>query len=82
MNYTIADKIYECIAKDLCCEITSITDEDGWNITNGWDSIIHISIITNVEKSFNIAIPDEEISNLTTAKKLIQYVSELLEKED
>lgn len=82
MNHTIKDEMYICIAKELGCEVTSITDEDGWNITNGWDSIIHISIITNIEKVFDITIPDEEISNLTTVGKIMGYVRELIDRRN
>lgn len=79
MNDITKEQICECIAAELGCDVIDISDMDGWNITNKWDSIAHISIITKIEGCFNISIPDNEISNLTTVGKLAQYVSEILE---
>ena len=41
---------------------------------NNWDSINHLRIILEIEKEFNIKIPQHEIPLIISFKEILKYV--------
>lgn len=43
---------------------------------NNWDSINHIKIILMLQQEFSVSFTADEISNITSIKDIIKFVSE------
>lgn len=50
------------------------TDESNFREDLGCDSLDIIDLVMEVEKEFNISIPDNDIEKILTVKGLIDYV--------
>jgi len=70
----IEKKVKSIIAKELDCRASSLTNESGLLTHFNWDSLSHIAIITELEAAFKVVVPDGEIANLVTVKKLLEFV--------
>lgn len=46
----------------------------------GYDSLDHICLISEVEKEFNLSIPDEEMEKFRTARDVIDWVYKEINK--
>lgn len=75
------DIIVRIVAKELKCDVNSLRDDSGWNKTIGWDSLAQIGIISSIEESFSIIIPDEMITQLVDIKNILEYVEQNLQRE-
>ena len=52
------------------------TDDSSFRYDLGCDSLDVVDLIMEVEREFNISIPDADIEKVTTVKGLINYVKE------
>lgn len=73
---SIKDKIMTIVSNIIGCPISELTDKSGLLTQFNWDSLNHISIITDVEQYFHISIQDDLIVELNNIKKLTEYVEE------
>lgn len=72
-----SEKIKGLVSKVLVLPEHDITDES--NIYNdlGADSLDCVEIVMEVEKEFNITIPDEKAENWSTVLDILKTVEEL-----
>lgn len=73
----IESKVKEIVSSILQCKIEDLNETSGLLTQYNWDSLNHISIITEIELNFDIVIPDEKIIELNNIKSLIQYINEV-----
>lgn len=73
----IQKKIVEIVSNVIGCNINELNDLSGLLTQYNWDSLNHISIISEIELAFGISIPDELIVELNNIQKLTKYVEEV-----
>ena len=71
----IKKKVRAIIAKNGICEVEEITDEASFNEDLGLDSLDIVQIIVDMEREFDISIPDddaEKVKNLNECVALVE----------
>lgn len=71
---SVESKIKEIIEKKLGVNSKHYSGNSNFREDLGCDSLDLIDIIMEVEREFNIAIPDNDIDQVSTVKGLINYV--------
>lgn len=69
-------KIKEIIENRLGINPANYKEESSFIMDLGCDSLDLVDIIMEVEKEFNISIPDDAIDQVSTVGGLINYVKE------
>ncbi len=70
------DDLMQCIAEVLNCDASSISNEDGLNLTKGWDSVAHTALIVAIEERFEIGFDFEEFETLVNVKSIRASLAE------
>lgn len=68
------EKIKALLAEELGVNAEEITAETSFKEDLGADSLDLFELVTNLEEEYNIEIPAEELENLTTIGKVIDYL--------
>lgn len=68
------EKIKALLAEELGVNADEITAETSFKEDLGADSLDLFELVTNLEEEYNIEIPAEELENLTTIGKVIDYL--------
>jgi acyl carrier protein len=71
------------ITKTVVAELRSVTGQKSIDLDlplkdQGVDSITAMELIIEMERKFNITVPDEKIEQLKTARSVIELVQTLL----
>ncbi len=75
----IESKVREAFIKVLEHDDFTLTDETTAHDVDGWESITHMMIITEIEKSFNIKFKLISLMNMNNIGDLMQTIeSEIL----
>lgn len=70
----VFDKVKEIIVNELKVDADKITLDTNLKDDLGADSLDAVEIVMALEDEFSISIPDEEIQNISTVKKLVEYI--------
>jgi acyl carrier protein len=70
-----ADKVKEIIVRELGVERDKLTDNASFIDDLGADSLDIVELVMEVEKEFNIDIPDEEAETLRTVGDAVGYLN-------
>ena len=73
---SVESKIKELIENKLGINSRHYSENSNFREDLGCDSLDLIDLIMEVEREFNIAIPDSDIDQVSTVKGLINYVKE------
>lgn len=73
----IASRVKNIIVEKLGVDESEVTPEASFTNDLGADSLDTVELIMELEKEFNVSIPDEQAENITTVGEAIGY----LEKE-
>ena len=68
------EKIKALLAEELGVNEDEITESTSFKEDLGADSLDLFELVTNLEEEYNIEIPAEELENLTTVGKVIDYL--------
>ena len=68
------EKIKALLAEELGVNEDEITEATSFKEDLGSDSLDLFELVTNLEEEYNIEIPAEELENLTTVGKVIDYL--------
>lgn len=69
----IEAKVKEIIAEKADCEISDVKEQT--NVEElGLDSLDRVELVMEIEKEFNICVPDDEAENAVTTKDLVGLV--------
>jgi len=70
----IAKKVKEIVSDKLAVDESKVTEAASFVNDLGADSLDVVEFVMEVEKEFNITIPDEEATKLTTVGDAIAYI--------
>lgn len=68
------EKIVNIISEQLGCEADTITEDTGIMDDLGADSLDMVELLMEIEESFGVIVPDEEIPSLRTVRDIVSYV--------
>ncbi len=68
---------FEVVANALEINIDLLNENSAIGETLNWDSLNHMVIITDLETSYGIVIPNEDIEKYFTMKSIIQLYENL-----
>ena len=71
------EKIIELTADTLGANAAEITAETSFKEDLGADSLDLFELVTNLEEEYNIEIPAEQLEEMTTVGKVIDYLKSI-----
>jgi acyl carrier protein len=77
----IASKVKGIIVEKLGVDESEVTPEASFTNDLGADSLDTVELIMELEKEFNVSIPDEQAENITTVGQAISYLEEQVGKK-
>jgi acyl carrier protein len=70
----LEEKVKEIIAKELGVEREKLTNDASFMEDLGADSLVTVELVMELEKEFNIDIPDEDAEKLRTVGDALTYL--------
>lgn len=70
----IAERVIKIIVDKLGVDASEVTAEASFTNDLGADSLDTVELIMELEKEFDINIPDEQAENIQTVGQAIEYV--------
>ena len=77
----IASKVKGIIVEKLGVDESEVTPEASFTNDLGADSLDTVELIMELEKEFNVSIPDEQAENITTVGQAISYLEDQVGKK-
>ena len=71
------EKIKALLAEELGVNAEEITAETSFKEDLGADSLDLFELVTNLEEEYNIEIPAEQMEEMTTVGKVIDYLKSI-----
>ena len=71
------EKIKALLAEELGVNADEITAETSFKEDLGADSLDLFELVTNLEEEYNIEIPAEQLEEMTTVCKVIDYLKSI-----
>lgn len=71
------EKIKALLAEELGVNAEEITAETSFKEDLGADSLDLFELVTNLEEEYNIEIPPEQLEEMTTVGKVIDYLKSI-----
>ena len=71
------EKIKALVAEELGVNADEITAETSFKEDLGADSLDLFELVTNLEEEYNIEIPAEQLEEMTTVGKVIDYLKSI-----
>ena len=71
------EKIKALLAEELGVNADEITAETSFKGDLGADSLDLFELVTNLEEEYNIEIPAEQLEEMTTVGKVIDYLKSM-----
>ncbi len=75
----ILEKVIEIVAETCEVEKSKVNGNSAVGDFPAWDSMGHLSILSNVEESFDISFEPEEIMDLEDVNDIVKAVNEKLD---
>lgn len=72
----IKDKVLEIVAEVCETEVSNIKEETSIGDFAGWDSMGHLTILSNVEEAFDINFEPEEMMDIEDVADIVKAVEE------
>ena len=72
----ISKKVTDIIVEKLAVEESEVTVEASFTKDLGADSLDTVELIMELEKAFNISIPDDDAEKIATVGDAIEYLEE------
>jgi len=69
----IAEKVKKIVADTLGTDESKLTPETDVYKHLGADSLDVVELVVNLERAFNVTIPDEKIERMTTMRHFIEH---------
>ena len=68
------EKLDKILSKYLKIASSKLNDEISYDLESEWDSVTHLKMISEIEKSFNIRFDIDEIISLESVGKIREAV--------
>ena len=78
MNMYIKEKIFEIVANVCETEVSNISEETTIGDYPTWDSMGHMTILTQVEETFDFSFDPEEMMDIEDVHDIIEAVTNKL----
>ena len=75
---SVKEKVFEIVASVCEAEITNVNENSTIGDFPQWDSMGHLTILSNVEEAFDINFEPEEMMDLEDVNDIIEAVEEKL----
>ena len=72
----VADKVKEIIVKQLGVNPDEVTEDASFIDDLGADSLDTVELVMELEKEFNMEIPDDDANNIRSLGDAIKYIDE------
>ncbi len=72
----VADKVKEIIVKQLGVNPDEVTEDASFIDDLGADSLDTVELVMELEKEFNMEIPDDDANNIRSVGDAIKYIDE------
>ena len=72
----VADKVKEIIVKQLGVNPDEVTEDASFIDDLGADSLDTVELVMELEKEFNMEIPDDDANNIRSVGDAIKYIEE------
>ena len=72
----VLEKLNEVFCDVFDDETISIKDETTSKDIDGWDSLIHITLIAEIEDMFNIKFPMKKVIKMKNVGEMIDFIME------
>ena len=76
MSQDVEAKVKSIIVDKLGVDESEVTSEANFTNDLGADSLDTVELIMELEKEFDISIPDEDAENIATVGNAIEYLQE------
>lgn len=76
MKKKILTSPFDIVAKALEISVNEVDENSAMGKTPNWDSLNHVSLIMELENSYGIQIPNEDIEKYITMKTIIELYHE------
>ena len=73
----IIDELIPIFKETLENDDLTIRETDSSETIDGWDSLIHILLISEIESHFGIKIPVNQIQNMKSVSAMVDVIVEL-----
>lgn len=70
------EKVIEIVASTCDVDKSEVTENSTVGDFPAWDSVGHLSILTNVEEAFDISFEPEEMMELEDVKDIVEAVNQ------
>lgn len=70
------EKVIEIVATTCDVDKSEVTENSTVGDFPAWDSVGHLSILTNVEEAFDISFEPEEMMELEDVKDIVEAVNQ------
>jgi acyl carrier protein len=67
--------VKEILSDTLEIDIESITVDSSQSTIKEWDSLRHLNLIVEIEDKFNVSFEPEEIGEMTSVEKILNYLN-------
>ncbi|MGI8582351.1 MAG: acyl carrier protein [Chitinophagaceae bacterium] len=68
---------FDIVAKVLTLNVDEINENSAMGETPNWDSLNHVILIGELESSYGIQIPNEDIEKYVTMKAILELYNEI-----
>ena len=73
MSLIACERVIEVVQK--CFESTTIDMDSSLGSVKDWDSVKQLFILMEVEREFNISIPESRLTELTSLVSIVDYLN-------
>ena len=73
-RFIMLEEMKEIIAEQLNCDEDMITEETSFKDDLGADSLDLFELVMSLEEKYEIEIPSEELTELTTVGSVMEYM--------
>ena len=70
----VFDKMREIIVEQLDVDEDKVTTDASITEDLGADSLDVVDLVMNIEESFDLEIPDEEVENIKTVGDIVKFI--------
>jgi acyl carrier protein len=77
----ILNKVRSIVAEQLCVEEASINPMSNFSTELGADSLDVVELVMALEEGFDINIPDESATDISTVADAVTFIKSELEKK-
>ena len=77
----ILSKVRSIVAEQLCVEEASINPKSNFSTELGADSLDVVELVMALEEGFDINIPDDSATDISTVADAVTFIKDELEKK-